>query len=97
MKGGAKAGEKFIDAAQFLLPWLKEKQAPHLAAQSEGRTVTIVQNGPNFLLPVTVEGRTAQGIERQRVWIRESKADVQFTDIVSDVRVDPDELLLLRR
>jgi hypothetical protein len=48
-------------------------------------------------LPVTLEAATSQGIERRLVWIRESKTDVQFADLVSEVRIDPDEVLLLPR
>jgi hypothetical protein len=86
-----------FDAAQFLLPWLKETRAPRLRAQAEGRTVTVVEDGPAFVLPVTVEGTTARGTERHRVWVRGELTEVQFSDAVSGVRIDPDELLLLRR
>lgn len=40
---------------------------------------------------------TPQGIERHRVWVRESKTKVQFAGVVSEVRIDPDEVLLLAR
>ena len=86
-----------FDARRFLLPWLKEKRAPRLSAQTQGRTVTIVQSGPAFALPVTLEAATSQGIERQVVWIRESPTEVQFAGVVSTVRIDPDEVLLLAR
>lgn len=86
-----------FDARQFLLPWLKEKRAPRLTAQADGRTVTIVQAGPAFILPVTVEGTTSKGTERHIVWIRDSQTKVQFTEVVSGVRIDPDGLLLLAR
>jgi hypothetical protein len=49
------------------------------------------------MLPVTVEAATSQGIERHLVWIRERKTDIQFADVVSAVRIDPDEVLLLSR
>ena len=86
-----------FDARQFLMPWLKEKRAPRLTAQTQGRTVTIVQAGPAFVLPVTLEADTSQGVERHLVWIRDSKTDIQFADAVSAVRIDPDEVLLLPR
>jgi Peptidase family M1 domain len=86
-----------FDARQFLLPWLKEKTAPRVTAQADGHTVTISQSDPRFVLLVTVEARTAEGTERHRVWIRGNGATVQFAGVVSEVRVDPDELLLLRR
>jgi hypothetical protein len=86
-----------FDTRRFLLPWLKEKRAPRLSAQTQGRTVTILQSEPAFMLPVTVEAATSQGIERHLVWIRERKTDIQFADVVSAVRIDPDEVLLLSR
>lgn len=86
-----------FNARQFLLPWLKEKRVPRLVAEAEGRTVTIVQKGPNYVLPVTLEGVIPQGTERRRVWVRESKTKVQFAGVVSEVRIDPDEVLLLAR
>ena len=86
-----------FDARRFLLPWLKEKRAPRLTAQTQGRTVTIVQSEPAFVLPVTLEAATSQGIERHLVWVRESRTEVQFADVVSTVRIDPDEVLLLPR
>jgi hypothetical protein len=86
-----------FDARAFLLPWLKEKGSPHLTAEVTGQTVTITQEGPDFVLPVTVEGTTDRGAERHRVWIRGTKTEVQFAGLVSGVRIDPDEVLLLRR
>ncbi|MCU1236105.1 MAG: hypothetical protein JWP63_4072, partial [Candidatus Solibacter sp.] len=46
---------------------------------------------------VTVEGTTSKGTERHIVWIRDSRTKVQFTEVVSGVRIDPDGLLLLAR
>jgi hypothetical protein len=86
-----------FDAAEFLTPWLKEKQAPRLRTEQEGRRVTIVQDGPAFVLPVTLEATTSQGTERRRVWIRGSRTEVEFTEPVSAVRIDPDEELLIKR
>jgi hypothetical protein len=85
-----------FDARAFLLPWLKEKSAPHLTAQVDGRNVTIRQSEPYFILPVTVEATTPQGAERHRVWVRSSETAVRFAGDASSVRVDPDQLLLLR-
>jgi aminopeptidase N len=84
-----------FDARQFLLPWLKEKRAPRLSVQTQGRTVTIVQSGPLFVLPLTLEGATSNGTERHLVWLRDSKTEVQFAGEVSGVRIDPDQVLLL--
>jgi hypothetical protein len=90
-------GTPEFNARAFLLPWLSDKSVPHLAVQVDGRRVTIRQEEPFFLLPVTVEARTAQGAERHTVWIREREAVVEFTSDVTEPRLDPDEVLLLRR
>jgi hypothetical protein len=90
-------GAPEFDARAFLLPWLQEKSAPHLTAQVDGRRVTVRQEEPFFQLPVTVEAKTAQGTERHRVWIRGREATVEFTGDVTEPRLDPDEVLLLRR
>ena len=88
---------KDFDARAFLLPWLNEKSAPHLTSQIDGQTVTIRQSEPYFILPVTIEAETPQGTGRHRVWINGSETAVQFAADVSGIRIDPDELLLLRR
>lgn len=90
-------GTAGFDARSFLLPWLREKRAPRLTAQADGRRVTIRQEEPFFQLPVTVEAKTAQGTERRRVWLRAGEATVDFAADVTEPRVDPDEVLLLRR
>jgi aminopeptidase N len=90
-------GTPGFDARTFLLPWLQGKSAPHLTAQVDGRRVTIRQEEPFFPLPVTVEATTAQGTERHRVWIRGREAIMEFSGDVTEPRVDPDEVLLLRR
>jgi hypothetical protein len=46
---------------------------------------------------VHASGETAAGVERRLVWIRGSEAVVEFSGVVTEVRIDPDELLLLRR
>jgi aminopeptidase N len=85
------------NARAFLLPWLKEKRAPHLTAQVDGHRVTIRQDEPFFQLPVTVEAKTAQGTERHRVWIRGREAVTEFSGDITEPRVDPDDVLLLRK
>src|SRR5205814_2264187 len=82
-----------FDARTFILPWLKEKSVPRLTAQIDGRDVTIRQQEPYFMLPVQVEGKTAAGVEHHLVWIRGNEAAVEFTAAVTDVRIDPNELL----
>jgi hypothetical protein len=85
-----------FDARAFLLPWLQEKRAPRLTAQIEGRHVSLRLDAPYAALPVIVEARTSQGSERRRVWVRNGEAALDYAQDVTQVRVDPDELLLLR-
>jgi aminopeptidase N len=85
-----------LDARSFLSTWLTEKKAPHFTAEVNGRVVTVRQDSPHFLLPVTIEASTAQGTERHRVWIKGSEAAVTFSGDPSGVRIDPDGALLLR-
>jgi len=82
-----------FDARAFLLPWLREKLAPVVTAQAEGRRVTLRQEAPYFQLPLTVEA----GSERRRVWLRGGEAAVEFAGEVGDFQIDPDGELLLRK
>jgi hypothetical protein len=86
-----------LEVRSFILPWLTEKRAPHLTAQIDGPKVTIRQEPPNFVLPVVVEASTARGPESHRVWIKGPEAVVMFSGDVSEVIIDPDGSLLLRR
>jgi hypothetical protein len=54
-------------------------------------------NGPYFPLRISLEGVTAQGVERRQVWMQTGDAAVDFSRAVSSVRIDPDQLLLLKR
>jgi aminopeptidase N len=86
-----------FDARSFLRPWLTEKRAPHLTTQIAGRAVTIHQEPSVFEFPLVIEASTTQGPERRRVWIKGPETVVTFSGDVSDVKIDPDESLLLRR
>lgn len=85
-----------FDARGFLLPWLQEKSAPDLRTQVAGRRVNVRVQPPFTVLPVVVEAKTMQGTERQTVWVRGGEATVEFGGDVTEVRLDPDELLLAR-
>src|SRR5262249_35320495 len=85
-----------FDARAFLLPGLQGKSAPRLTAQADGRRVTVHLDSP-FVLAVVVEAKTAQGTERRRVWVRNGEATLEYTQDVTEVRLDPDDLLLIRR
>ncbi|HLJ18209.1 MAG TPA: hypothetical protein VKV15_27200 [Bryobacteraceae bacterium] len=86
-----------FDARSFLLPWLAGKSAPYLTAQTDGHMVTIREEPPNFVLPVLVEASTAQGSERHRIWVKGPQTTVTFSGEPSDVQIDPNGSLLLRR
>jgi len=90
-------GIQGFDARAFLEPWLREKSAPRLTAETKERSVILHQVEPFFILPVTIEVTTPRGSERRRIWIREDQAVISFDDNVSNPLVDPDGLLLLRR
>jgi hypothetical protein len=48
-------------------------------------------------LRIDVEGTTAHGLERRTVVMRDGDATAEFSGEVADVRVDPDQLLLLKQ
>lgn len=86
-----------IDVRAFLLPWLEQKSVPRITATASGRNVTIVQEPALFSLPLTVVVTTTGGTERRRLWLRPSGTVITFKEDVSQVQLDPDGLLLLRR
>ena len=86
-----------FDARQFLLPWLKERSAPRITSRIEGSTVTLHQDAPLFPMRVELEAATPQGVERRQVWMASADVTATFSDAVSTVRVDPGQLLLLKR
>jgi hypothetical protein len=90
-------GVQGFDARAFLTPWLMEKSAPRLAAETMGDRVILHEAEPLFIVPVTIEATTPKGIKRRTVWIREEKTVFSFDGDVSNPQVDPDGLLLLRR
>jgi hypothetical protein len=90
-------GVQGFDAPAFLTPWLMDKSAPRLTAETRGDRVILHEAEPLFILPVTIEATTAKGIQRRTIWIREEETAFSFDGEVSNPRVDPDGLLLLQR
>lgn len=86
-----------FDAQAFLRPWLEGKSAPRISVQTEGQRVNVRLEPPFTTLPVVVEAKTAAGTERRRVWVTSGGATLEYASEVTEARVDPDELLLLRR
>lgn len=85
-------------ARTFLMPWLVEKNAPRITAEPKGSMVIVHESEPLFTLPVTIEATTLKGPQQQTTWIRGQETEVSFAaDAVSNPKVDPDGLLLLRR
>jgi hypothetical protein len=71
------------------------KTSPHLTAEVKGRTVIIHSDPSDFILPVTVEASTSGGRERSRVWTTGAATPVTFSADASDIKIAPDELLLV--
>jgi hypothetical protein len=86
-----------VDVHTFLKPWLSEKTAPVVTVKMEAQTAVIHQTSPFFNLPITLEGKTAGGSERQTIWIHGEDTPITFKEKVSDLKVDPEEMLLLKR
>lgn len=84
-----------FDARQFLLPWLTGTRAPHVTAELKGGAVILHTEPADFILPVTVEATTGAGTERRRVWVRGATTPVSFPSAVTEVKIDPDGLLLI--
>jgi hypothetical protein len=82
-----------FDARAFLQPWIAEKTAPKLTSEIAGATVTIRQDPPVYFLSLIVEA----GKERRRIWLKGAETRVTFAAPVTDVKLDPDQALLLRR
>lgn len=82
----------------FLSPGMAYRKAgPHVTTQIAGRALTIRQEPSVFEFPLVVETSTARGPERQRVWIKGPETVVTFSADVFDLKIDPDESLLLNR
>jgi hypothetical protein len=87
------------DVWPFLRPWVEEKVTPDVTARVEGERVILVQHGPVFQLPLEVELVTTSGPVRRTVHLstRENTLEIGGLGPVTDVRIDPDHRLLLRR
>jgi hypothetical protein len=93
------------DVGPLLRPWLEEAVTPDVTARvvadARGRRVVLTQAGPVFELPaleialVTAAGDTAR--QQVRLITRETVLDVSDVGALTDVLVDPDHRLLLRR
>lgn len=83
-------------AREFLLPWLKESSAPRLEAHAEGNKVRVTQQGPIYVLPLTVEAVVAGSPARRTLWMRDASTEIVFGGAVSSVKLDPDGQLLLK-
>jgi hypothetical protein len=88
-----------FDVWPLLRPWIEEDVTPDLTGTVVGNRLRIVQAGPIFDLPVTVELTTSSGVVRRQVMIdaREEEFDISGAGQVTAVRLDPDRQLLMRR
>jgi hypothetical protein len=87
------------DLAPFLRPWIQEKAIPDVYARLENGRVILSQRGPVFRLPVELELMTAAGPVRRTVQLDQQSVtlDVSGLGAVTDVLIDPDHRLLLKR
>ncbi|HEY4358493.1 MAG TPA: hypothetical protein VGN16_22285 [Acidobacteriaceae bacterium] len=85
-----------FNARAFLQPWLAGTHAPEVTAEIRDHDVILRQTGA-FILPLTVEAETPDGVERQHVLFQGKEVSMIFAGRPSSVKIDPDHLLLLRR
>jgi hypothetical protein len=88
-----------FDVWPVLRPWIEEDVTPDLTATVVGTRLRIVQAGPVFDLPVTVELTTPSGVVRRQVVVdeREEEFDASDAGQVTAARLDPDRQLLMQR
>jgi len=90
------------DMTPFILPWLAGTYVPDVEARVDAQRVVVTQNQPDvvFDLPLDVALVTASGDTVRRTLRLTNRADtLNVADVgtVTDVRVDPDHYVLLKR
>ncbi|HEV2147868.1 MAG TPA: M1 family aminopeptidase [Longimicrobiaceae bacterium] len=83
----------------FLDPWVSEKVIPDIEARVKGTNLIVTQTGPVFTFPLEVELLARSGWVRRTVHLRQRSDTLDLGRLgpVSDIRVDPDHHLLMRR
>jgi hypothetical protein len=90
------------DMSTFITPWVTAKYIPDLKARIEGSRIIVTQQQPDvvFAIPVQLGITTGFGATVDRTIQlsgRTTTLDVASLGTIRDVRVDPDNVLLLRR
>lgn len=87
------------DVRPFLRPWLTESRIPDVRAGVDGTDVVLTETGPVFPLAVELALTTPGGTVRRTAEIAGRVTRVPVGDLgeVTDVLVDPDHRLLLKR
>ncbi len=87
-----------FDVEPFLRPWLEESALPDLDARLDGQRLVITQQGRVYPLTLEMDLVTPNGPLRRthRITARETVLDLDGL-LATDVLVDPDHRLLLRR
>jgi hypothetical protein len=87
------------DVRPILRPWLEETTIPDVRARIDGDRVILTQHGPVFHLPLEVDLVTASGPARRRIDLDQPEDTLSAAGLgaVTDVVVDPDRRLLMRR
>jgi hypothetical protein len=83
----------------FLRPWLEETVLPDVTARIEDGRLIVTQAGPVFPMTVDVDLVTARDTVRRSIELTAAADTFDVDDVgnVTDVLLDPDHRLLLRR
>jgi hypothetical protein len=87
------------DLWALLKPWVEEKTIPNIQAHIEGQQAIFSQIGFVFELPLEVEFLTSTGSVRRTIQLKQRETRLDITDLgtVTNIYIDPDHHLLLRR
>jgi hypothetical protein len=90
------------DMSSFITPWITAKYIPNLQARIEGSRIVVTQQQPDvvFEIPVQLGITTSSGatvVRTIQLSGKTSTLDVVSLGDIRDVRIDPDNELLLRR
>lgn len=90
------------DLTSFITPWVTAKYIPNLTAQIQGSQIVVTQQQPDvvFQIPVQLGITTSSGATVKKtiqLTGKTSTLDVASLGSIRDVRIDPDNELLLRR
>jgi hypothetical protein len=85
-----------LNVEDFLNSWLAEKSVPSVEAQTDGSTIIIKHSGP-FHFPIDVTYQTGGKQRAALILLGNGDATIDTGLAVSNVVLDPEHKLLLRR